>query len=861
MSRWSRRDLLKTAFAASASAITANTLGRLPTGKTASISGDRLLSDSSMVAAPRFAQIVNSPRERLLLDFGWRFQFGHANDAAKDFGFGARRRESQFAKSGNFLPLTRANFDDSTWRSIDLPHDWAVELPFVNAPVLPNQGAKPVGREYPETSIGWYRRVFDLPKTDRGRRIALEFDGVFRDSLVLFNGHYLGENFSGYVPFRFDLTDFANFGEKNVLVVRVDATLGEGWFYEGAGIYRHAWLTKTDPLHIAQWGSFVSSEVRGQSAIVSLGSEVVNEGEQDRTCRVTSQILNADGQIVAQVQTTPTRIVAWGNHTFESKATLERPLLWSIEEPHLYRAVTSVESDGAMTDREETTFGIRTIRFDADKGFFLNEKPVKLKGTCNHQDHAGVGVAVPDRLQYYRIQRLKEMGSNAYRTAHNPPAPELLDSCDRLGMLVMDETRMMSSSPEGLSQLARMIRRDRNHPSVIIWSLGNEEREQGTERGVRIVSTMKRLVRTLDPTRLVTVAMNGSWGKGVSNVVDVQGFNYAGVGGGQGANTGKNIDVFHQQFPRVPTVGSETASSYFTRGIYSNDKEKGYVSAYDVNFPGYANGSEGWWRIYDERPFLAGGFFWTGFDYRGEPSPYGWPCISSHFGALDTCGFAKDIFYYYQAWWSSQPVLHLFPHWNWSGKEGQEIDVWCYTNLDSVELFLNGASLGSKKVERNSHLEWKVKYVPGVLEARGAKNGRMVMVDRRETTGVATKPVLRPNRQKIAADGQDVSIIAVELVDANGRLVPTASNEVTFKITGPGRLIGLGNGDPSCHEPDKPASPIEGRRSAFNGLCMAFVQTLKQAGEIRIAASGAGLIDSAAVVIRSEAAKLAAAID
>jgi beta-galactosidase len=857
MSRWSRRDLLKTAFAASASAITGNALGRLSTSATGS-GGDGLPPAS--LTARRFNQTGSSPREHPLLDFGWRFQFGHANDAAKDFGLGARRRELQFAKSGNFLPVTRANFDDRSWQSIDLPHDWAVELPFKEAPVLPNHGAKPVGREYPETSIGWYRRVFELAKPDEGKRIAVEFDGVFRDCAVMFNGHYLGENLSGYVPFRFDVTDFANFGEKNVLLVRVDATLGEGWFYEGAGIYRHVWLTKTDPVHVAHWGTFVRSEVHGRSAIVSISSEVANESDQDRSCRGISQIVNADGQVVATAQTKPAKIAAWGSYTFESQATVSHPLLWSIEEPHLYRLVATVESDGAVTDREETTFGIRTIRFDADEGFFLNDKPVALKGTCNHQDHAGVGAALPDRLQYYRIERLKEMRSNAYRTAHNPPAPELLDACDRLGMLVMDETRMMSSSPEGLSQLERMIRRDRNHPSVIIWSLGNEEREQGTERGARIVTTMKRLVRKLDPTRPVTVAMNGSWGKGVSKVVDVQGFNYAGVGGGQGASTGKNIDDFHKQFPRLPTVGSETASSYFTRGIYANDKEKGYVSAYDVNFPGYANGSEGWWRTYAERPFLAGGFFWTGFDYRGEPSPYGWPCISSHFGALDTCGFGKDIFYYYQAWWGSRPVLHLFPHWNWSGKEGQEIDIWCYTNLDHVELLLNGVSLGSKKVERNSHLEWKVKYAPGVLEARGSKNGRVVMVDKRETTGVATKLVLRPDRQEIAADGEDVSVIAVEVVDAKDILVPTASNEVSFKIAGPGRLIGLGNGDPSCHEADKPASPIEGKRSAFNGLCMAFVQALKQPGEIRVAASGAGLVDSAAVVIRSEAAKLRPAI-
>jgi len=839
-----RRNFLKS----SSAALAAVTLGSNQTTSTSK--NDR--SPSSR--RNNESNLRLSPRERLLLDFDWRFQFGHANDPAKDFGLGARRRELQFAKSGNFLPVTRPDFNDSDWRSVDLPHDWAVELPFKEAPVLPNHGGKPIGREYPETSIGWYRRIFTLAASDASKRMAVEFDGVFRDALVMFNGHYIGENFSGYVPFRFDLTDFANVGDKNVLVIRVDATLGEGWFYEGAGIYRHVWLTKTAPLHVTQWGTYVRSEVRGQAAALFITSEVQNESEKDTRCRAIWRIVDADGKTVATAQAKPVTISAGAGFTFETQTSVNHPLLWSIEEPHLYSLITTVETEGSVVDESETTFGIRTIRFDANSGFFLNDKPVKLKGTCNHQDHAGVGAALPDALQYYRIKRLKEMSSNAYRTSHNPPTPELLDACDRLGMLVMDETRMMSSSPEGLNELERLIRRDRNHPSVVIWSLGNEEREQGTERGARIVSTMKRLARKLDPSRPVTVAMNGSWGKGVSNVVDVQGFNYGNAGGKGGDLAAKNIDEFHARFPKQPTVGSETASSYFTRGVYVTDKEKGYVNAYDMNFPGYANGTEGWWKTYDARPFLSGGFAWTGFDYRGEPSPYGWPCISSHFGALDTCGFAKDIFYYYQAWWGTKPVVHLFPHWNWDGKDGQEIDVWCYTNLDSVELFLNGASLGSKKVERNSHVEWKVKYAAGVLEARGKQNGQVVLSEKRETTGPAAKLVLQPDRTKIAGDGEDCSIVAVEVIDAHGRLVPTASNEVTFSVTGMGRIIGVGNGDPSCHEPDKPGSQFEARRSAFNGLCSVLVQALKHSGRISVTASATGL-DSARLVIDCDAAK------
>jgi len=839
MPRLTRRQLLKSGLLASAAAATSK-LAPLAHSETSTPD----LTDSDAVA--------KQTRERLLMDFNWRFALGHANDPDKDFGYGARRREGQFAKSGFFLPVTRANFDDKNWRAIDLPHDWAVELPFTNAPQLHHQGAKPLGREYPDTSVGWYRKMFTLAPSDKGKRITIEFDGVFRDAMVMFNGHYIGENFSGYVPFIFDLTDFVNFGEPNVLVVRVDATENEGWFYEGAGIYRHVWLVKSDPLHVTPWGNFISAAVQRNLARLTIKTEVQNETGAAQNCRAVTRIVDPSGRTIATAQSRRMTIAPGATFEFAYEATVPDPALWSLKRPSLYRGVTSVEDDKNVTDTIETTFGIRTIRFDPDRGFFLNDEPVKMKGTCNHQDHAGVGAALPDRLQSYRIARLREMGSNAYRTSHNPPTPELLDACDRLGMLVMDETRLMSSSPEGLSQLSRLVRRDRNHPSVVIWSLGNEEREQGTERGAQIVATMKRLVRQLDPTRPVTVAMNGAWGKGVSGVVDVQGFNYGNAGGRGGDLAGKNIDDFHAKFPRQPSVGSETASSFFTRGIYVTDKERGYVSAYDVNFPSYADGTEGWWKTYAARPFVAGGFAWTGFDYRGEPSPYAWPCISSHFGILDTCGFPKDIFYYYQAWWGSLAVLHLFPHWNWPGREGQEIDVWCYTNVASVELLLNGKSLGRKKVEENSHVEWKVPYVPGVLEAvpQGGKEGLLLPI-KVETTGAPMRLRVRPDRQKIAADGEDVSIVTVDVVDEKDRPVPTANNLIHFKLDGPGRLIGVGNGDPSCHEDDKPSSPYAAKRSLFDGLAMVLVQSLKEAGEIKLLASSDKL-DPGWIILQSE---------
>lgn len=856
-SKWTRRELLKTGLAASATAATtkAAPVSRMMN----SLASTDLVEKTSPVGSQKTLSEGFSPRERLLMDFGWRFHLGHASDPSQDFGLGARSGEATFAKTGGMPAVTHVNFDDRSWQAIDLPHDWAVELPFKNDPGLPEHGGKPLGREYPETSIGWYRKAFEIPESDIRKRIVVEFDGVFRNAMVILNGFYIGENLSGYAPFYFDLTDFLSYGGKNVLTVRVDATLGEGWFYEGAGIYRHVWLTKTAPVHVAQWGAFVESQVQGTDAELTIGTEVQSDGDPEKVCSVVSSVVDADGKTVGTIQSKPQKISPGDTVAFETRISVRNPKLWSLEEPHLYKLLTQVLADGASVDQTETEFGIRSIHFDPDQGFFLNGKHVKIKGTCNHQDHAGVGAAVPDRLQYYRIERLKEMGSNGYRCAHNPPG-EILDVCDRLGMMVLDETRMMSSTPEGMSQLERMIRRDRNHPSVILWSLGNEEWFiQGDRRAASIAANMKRLARKLDPSRPVTLAMNGAWGKGASVVVDVQGFNYAGSGGNGGRDTGKNIDAYHSQFPKQPCVGTETGSAYSTRGIYVNDKGKGYVSSYDVNFPSYTLSSEGWWKVYDEREFLAGGFTWTGFDYRGEPSPYKWPCISSHFGAMDTCGFPKDNYFYYQAWWTDKPVLHLLPHWNWEGKEGQEIAVWCHTNLDSLELFLNGASLGSKKVERNSHVEWNVKYAPGVLEARGSKNGKVMLTEKRETAGAAAKVVVHADRLQIAADGEDVSIVAVEIVDAKGRIVPTAGNEITFRVEGPGKLIGLGNGDPSSHEPDKPGSFSEGKRSTFNGLCMAFVQALKQPGSIHIEASSPGL-ESSSLVIAANAAKSRPAI-
>jgi beta-galactosidase len=759
-------------------------------------------------------------RERLLLDFGWRFAFGHATDATKDFDpvpNGATF--SYFAKAGTAAGAAAANFDDRSWRTLDLPHDWAVEVPF-SSRGSGSHGYKAIGKNFPEASIGWYRKSFSIPATDLGRHIIVEFDGVFRDSQVWVNGFYLGRESSGYTSFSYDITDYLNFGGNNVITVRVDASLEEGWFYEGAGIYRHVWLTKTAPLHVAHWGTFVTTEVKGKSADVTARVTVNNDATNEASFTIEQTILDAAGKTISSDTTKQLSLKPGATVEFASLFNVSNPNLWSLETPYMHTLVTTIRNGDAVVDQYETPFGIRTIRWDANQGFFLNGKRVELMGTCCHQDHAGVGAAVPDELNVFRIAQLKKMGSNALRTSHNPPTPELLDACDRLGMLVMDENREYGINPQELGQLERLILRDRNHPSVIIWSLGNEEWSiEGSEKGTRVTQTMQTFAHRLDPTRLCTVAISGGWGNGSSVSIDVMGFNY--FTHGDGRDTGN--DRYHAKFPDKPSVGSEDASTFSTRGIYVEDRDHQHLTAYDTNKPDWGITAEESWSHYAARPYVAGLFQWTGFDYRGEETPFGWPAISSQFGILDVCGFPKDNFYYYQAWWSGHPVLHLLPHWNWAGKEGQEILVWAHSNCEEVELFLNSQSLGKQAMKRNSHLQWKVKYAPGTLLARGYNGGKEIITEKVETTGEPAAVQLMPHRAAIKADREDVSVITVQVNDAQGRLVATAGNEITFQITGPGKIIGVGNGDPSSHEPDKfvekvGTAPITWRQLAVDSI-------------------------------------------
>jgi beta-galactosidase len=783
--------------------------------------------------------MMENSRQRLSLDEGWRFALGHASDPDQDFGFGA---ELTYAKTGEAKGATHPTFQDAAWRQVDLPHDWAVELPFDSA-AFTAKGFKPVGRKFPGSSIGWYRKTFDIPATGANRRITVEFDGVFRDCTVWFNGHYLGRNESGYCSFQYDCTDYTKFGEQNLLVVRVDASFHEGWFYEGAGLYRHVWLTTTAPVHVGHWGAFVQAKPGRGRAGIRTDVALVNESEQAAMVAIRGEVLDAQGAAVQTCETAGVVLPPWGQRDVALKTTLPKPLLWSLETPHLYTWRTTVLQDGREVDRLDTPFGIRAIRFDPDKGFFLNNKPVKIRGTCNHQDHAGVGVALPDRLQAFRVERLKEMGCNAIRTSHNPPTPELLDACDRLGMLIMDEHRMLGSTAELLGQLDRLVRRDRNHPSVMLWSILNEEPVQWNEFGNRLSAPMKRLVKRLDPTRPVTAAAWG--GKGYFGVVDVLGVNYIHLG---------DMDQLHAEHPQVPICGTEEGSVLTTRGVYEKDAAKGYLTAYDLEFPAqWGKAAREWLPFFENRPFLAGTFAWTGFDYRGEPFPHDkWPCISSNFGILDTCGFPKDNFYYFQSWWTSRTVLHLLPHWNWPGKVGQEIDVWCYSNCDDVELFLNDQSLGRKAMPRLGYLSWMVPYAPGALLAKGYQRGKLIAEKRVETTGAPAAIQLTPDRSVIAADGMDVSGVTVAVLDGQGRPVPVASHEVRFTLAGPGKIIGVGNGDPFCHEPDKYLAGSDEQpwqRSLFNGLAQIIVQAGKEPGELTLLAESQELQGGATTVV------------
>ncbi len=782
-------------------------------------------------------------RSRESFDAGWRFQLG-------DIGVGESVKAGMLGgladaverKGGKHLVVAfvdrgkRLESNPEKWREVTLPHGWVVEGPFDRRD-NPTHGYRPRG-------VGFYRKVFALPLADRGRKVTLEFDGIFRDSTVWVNGHHLLDHRSGYTSFEADISDVARFGAEgpNCVLVRVDARATEGWWYEGAGIYRHVWLVKTGRVHVGHWGTYVTTpRVARTRALVRVETTLANETREEVRLRVRTVLAGPDGRRVAAKET-PVSVAANGRAALAQEMPVVRPKLWGVDTPFLYRALTEVRRGGRLIDAYSTTFGIRTIRFDPARGLFVNGVHTPVKGTCNHQDFAGVGVALPDSLHEYKIKVLKGMRCNAYRCAHHPPAPELLDACDRLGMLVMDENRKLKSAPEELEDLKSMLYRDRNHPCIYIWGMENEEPLEGTPMGARILDTLVRTAHSIDPTRPATAAQNhGHFEGGYSDKVDVKGFNY-------GHNNDKDMQ-YHRRNPRKPVMATESNATTTTRGIYGDFPKKGYANAYGTNVwkPPYVWNTGFFipWQAYLRNPCLTGVFVWSGFDYRGEPSPYRWPAAITNYGQMDLCGFPKDGYWHHRAMWAKEPVLHLMPHWNWRGREGKEIKVWALTNLERVDLYLNGRSLGRREIPRGGWGEWMVRYEPGTLRAVGWRNGGRVIEKYVWTTGGPVSLWLDPDRVRIAADGRDAVPVRISVLDSCGRVVPTACPRVRFAVTGPARIIGVGNGDPSCHDPEKAE-----RVRAFNGHCMAILQSTGGRGRISLAARS-GAIRPARVSIKA----------
>ncbi len=776
-------------------------------------------------------------REKIRMDEGWRFAFGHANDPQKDYGCGTEyfnylTKANSIHNEGPYA----TNFNDSSWQQVRIPHDFVTTLPYARE-ASHSHGYKTVGWKYPESSVGWYRKNIYIPTEDLGKHIALQFDGIFRNATVWFNGFYMGTEPSGYTTQVYDVTEYVNYGGNNLICVRADATLEEGWFYEGAGIYRDAWLLKSAAVSVAPFGTFVYADLKAPytTATVHVETTVSNAGLTTRQCQVEQRLLNALGQQIGQAEAR--HLTLKGKETADCKQlmTISNPHLWSIDDPFLYKVETTIKVDGKVTDVYQTTTGLREVEFDADRGFLLNGKQLKLKGVNMHQDHAGVGAAIPEALMRWRIKQLKKFGCNAYRASHNPMTPAQLDICDSEGILVIDENRLTGINDEHLRLLERMIKRDRNHPSIILWSDGNEEWGiENTVQGTRLAAAMREYTRLLDPTRHSTIANAG--GSEMIKGLDVVGFNYI---------VQNDVDNRKKQNPTWKIVGTEETTGCGTRGVYFNDPaQPGRMSSINRGTePGVENVIERGWQFYDNRPWAAGLFYWTGFDYRGEPNPLSYPAHESEFGILDYCGFPKDEAWYLKSWWTTEPTLHIFPHWNLQGHEGKEVELWAYSNCDEVELTVNGKKLGRQQMPRNGHLKWKTTYQPGKVVATGYKNGKRVMREVIETTQPAAKVVLKTERATILADGRDLAIITVEIQDAKGHIVPTACHPLTFRLKGEGRILGVGNGDPMYLGKDHPEqlNCHEFQIPAFNGLAQVLVQSSNIPSSLILECSSDGL--------------------
>jgi len=742
------------------------------------------------------------------------------------------------------------DLNDSEWRTLNLPYDWSIEGEFSkDNPATIGGGALPGG-------IGWYRKTFTIPESDKDRLIFIDFDGVYRDSEVWINDHYLGKRPYGYSSFRYELTPFLKYGdERNVLAVKVDnSQQPNSRWYSGSGIYRNVWLVTTHKIYVDHWGTFITTpEVTEQSATVNIKIKIRNSERQDQQVTIKTVVVDKNGNNITDVSSEHSILQ---NEKFETHQNLiiSEPILWSIENPNLYKAITIVEHNGKVCDAYETTFGIRSFYFDVDKGFFLNGEPVKIKGVCNHHDLGCLGAAVNTRAIQRQLDILKEMGVNGIRTSHNPPAPELLDLCDEMGFIVMDEAFDMWKKGKTKydysldwddwhkKDLEDMVLRDRNHPSIFVWSIGNEVVEQWDKEdssGTVIAKELVSIVKNLDTTRPITANCNDQDTLNPvirSGALDLIGYSYA----------HNNYHLFPEVYPGKKFIASETTSALATRGHYDmpSDTIRRWPPRWDLPLldgnldntcSSYDNCSAPWgstheetWKIIKKHDFLSGMYIWTGFDYLGEPTPYPWPSRSSYFGIVDLAGFPKDAYYMYQSEWTDKPVLHVFPSWNW--KEGDTIDVWAYTNCYEVELFLNDKSVGRKKKTGDDlHLMWRLPFTPGTLKAVGYADGKEIITSVQKTAGTPARIVLEADRNIITADGRDLSFITVKVLDKNNILVRYADNLISFEISGEGNIVGVDNGLQTSHESFK-----MNYRKAFNGMCLVVIQSSEKAGRITL---------------------------
>jgi beta-galactosidase len=749
-------------------------------------------------------------------------------------------------QKGDVSGANGVSFNDAAWRKLSLPHDWSIEQSFNQSSPAGSGGG------YLDGGIGWYRKTFTLPKSDSGKRITIQFEGIYMNSTVWINGQLLGTRPYGYSTFEYDLTPYVNTGStSNVIAVKVNNNQPNSRWYSGSGIYRDVWLTVTDPVHIAYCGSFVSTPtVSASSANISVTTRVQSNAASTEKMTLVTTIYDNSGNGVATNSTAPFEIESNKEISVSYKLDIANPVLWSISNPYLYSVITQVIINKKEADRFASTLGIRSISVNPNTGFWLNDQNIKLHGVCMHHDLGSLGSAQNYRALERQVEILKSFGCNAIRTSHNPPTPELLDICDHLGLVVMDEAFDCWLSGKNANDyhlffnawaqqdVQDWVRRDRNHPSVVMWSIGNEIPEQGSANGIPIANKLINYVHADDETRPITQALNNQGFLGP--LLDMVGYNYA---------SGGTYDNDHNNNPKWVIFGSETSSAVRTRGVYHLPVNQNNLVSPDYQCSNYDNSVVPWgqsaedsWDFDNTRSFVAGQFIWTGFDYIGEPTPYGWPAKSSYFGIVDMCGFPKDIYYFYQSQWTTKPMVHLLPYWNWS--VGSTIPVWAYSNCDSVSLFINGTSLGAQTLQKVKpyHVEWQVPFTEGIVKAKAYKGGAVVAMDSIVSAGVASKIKLKSDRDTIQADSYDQAFLETDILDANGILVPNAGNKISYSLTGPGKIVGVDNGNPISLESFKDST-----RQAFNGKCLAIVQSTGVEGQIVVTASTAPILKNIAL--------------